>query len=662
MAKTKKKTKKPEVRKTQNSAAKPMATTSGRIPYKTIIVVIALLVLTYISFYPSLKNGLTNWDDPGYVTENPHIRDVNAPAAKYMFTHFIMSNYHPLTMLSLALDYQKAQLNPRRYHLVNVLFHLLNTLLVFFFIYKLSGKRLLVAAMVALLFGIHPMHVESVSWISSRKDVLFAFFYLLGMITYLSYLNKNKLKVMYYVFTFALFVLSALCKPAALTFPVVLLLLDFYHKRKFTAAYLLDKIPFFAISVLFGVLSVKAQSAGSAIALWNIMGIQYRFIFASYGFVSYIYKFLLPVNLSAFYPYPVPFPIATSLPIFYYIAPCIVLALFYLVWRSLKISRLYAFGFLFFLVNLVLVLQFISVGAAIMADRYSYLPFIGLAFVAAMELHRLYGSKNPSLTVVKYGASVLLLVVAIAFCTLTYQRTQIWKNNATLWTDVIDKYPDKAEIAYKNRGNYYAREVNQYEKAMQDYNSFIALSSKDPTIYSNRGNLFYLMKRYQESLKDYDTAIALDSTYADAWVNKGNTLMEIKKYDSAIICFNRGIQLDPNRITSYQSRAYCYESIGRNDEAIAEYTWAITKQPGFYNNYFYRAIAYFNKKQYKECIADFTKSIELKPDYGDAYYNRSQVFNILGDYKGALADAEKSQTYNHVVAAEYLNLLKSKIK
>ena len=590
MAKTKQKNKKPEVRKANKQPVKPNEPARARFNYKLIFIVVSILVVTYVAFYPSFKNNFTNWDDPGYVTENPHITHVKSADINYMFTHFIMSNYHPLTMLSLAMDYDKVQLAPRRYHVVNVLFHLLNTLLVFLFIYRLSGKRVLVASLVALLFGIHPMHVESVSWVSSRKDVLFAFFFLTGMITYLSYLTKNKLKGLYYSFTFVLFVLSALCKPAALTFPVVLLLLDFYHKRRFNFKYLLDKAPFFIVAIIFGIVSIKAQSEGSAISVWNIMGIQYRFLFASYGFASYIYKFLLPINLSAFYPYPVAFPIVKSLPFMFYVAPFIVLGLFVLVWRSLKISRLYAFGFLFFLVNLLLVLQFISVGAALMADRYSYLPFIGLAFVAAMELDRLYKSKKPSLQVVKYGSSVVLVVVGIAFTTLTFQRTRIWKNNITLWTDVIDQYPDKAEIAYKNRGNSYARELKIYDKALQDYNSFIAISANDPSIYSNRGNLFYLMNRFRESLNDYSKSISIDSNYVDAYVNKGNVYMEIKQYDSALIFYNKGIEMDPGRLTTYQSRGYCYEMTGRNEEAIKEYNMVISKNPDFFNVLIFKVI------------------------------------------------------------------------
>jgi len=258
MAKTNQKQKKPEARKASARPVKSFKTDKGKFNYRNIIIVIAILLVTYISFYPSIKNSFTNWDDPGYVTENPKITHLKSDGIEHFFSFsdFTVGNYHPLTMLSLALDYNSAKLSPARYHKVNVLFHLLNTFLVFLFIYRLSGKKIIVATIVAILFGIHPMHVESVSWVAGRKDVLFTFFFVAGLITYLRYLNKNKQKILFYFFTFILALLSLLCKPAAVTFPLVILLIDFYYKRKFDIKCLLEKIPFFIVSIIFGIISL----------------------------------------------------------------------------------------------------------------------------------------------------------------------------------------------------------------------------------------------------------------------------------------------------------------------------------------------------------------------------------------------------------------------
>jgi tetratricopeptide (TPR) repeat protein len=564
-------------------------------------------------------------------------------------------------MLSLAIDYDSAKLSPARYHEVNVLFHLLNTLLVFIFIYRLSGKKIMVAAIVATLFGIHPMHVESVSWISGRKDVLFTFFYVAGLITYLIYLKRNKQKILFYLFTFVLALLSLLCKPAAVTFPLVILLIDFYHKRKFDAKCLLEKIPFLILSIIFGIISIKAQEADAAITAWSTIPIPYRFLFASYSFITYIFKFLFPFNLSAFYPYPVTFPIKTMLPIIFYAAPVIVLGMFFLVYKSYKISRVYIFGFLFYLFNVALILQFVSVGSAIIADRYSYIPYIGLAFIAGMELDRLYKNKKPSLKSLKLITSIALIIIGIVFSVLTFQRTKVWKDNETLWTDVINKFPNRVEMAYKNRGDYYARELKLYDKALLDFNSYIAINPYDATIYSNRGNLYVQMNKFTESITDYSKSISLDSTYIDSYINRCITYMSMNKYDSAFLDINKAIKINPAYISGYQTRACCLENIGRSEEAIKDCDYAISKLPDDFLSYLYRGNALFNIKKYNEAVADFSKAIQLNPENADAYNNRSQTYNMLGDFKNALNDALKAQYMGYEMNQEYINTLKSKI-
>ncbi len=663
MAHPSKKNKTQATKRTSPSVQKLPQKSPRKLNYTLIFVVIGLLLLTYISFYPSLKNGFTNWDDPGYVTENENITHLNAPAVKNMFSHFMMSNYHPLTMLSLAMDYQAVKLDPARYHLVNVLLHLLNTLLVFLFIYKLSDKKILVAAIVALLFGIHPMHVESVSWVSSRKDVLFALFFLGGLVTYLNYVKSNKLKLLFYALTLILFVLSALSKPAAVTFPVVLLLIDYYQKRKFDWKSIAEKVPFFLIAIVFGILSIRAQSDASAISTWSVMGLPYRFLFASYGFMAYLFKFLIPIHLSAVYPYPVTFPITETLPIIFYITPALVLGIGFLLYKSLRISRLYVFGFLFYLVNVVLVLQFVSVGAVLMADRYAYLPYIGLAFIVAMELQRFYQSKslNPAiLKPLKMCVSAILVCAAVVFAVATFQRTKVWRNNERLWTDVINKYPLKAETAYLNRGNYYAREANQYEKAMQDYNTFISINTHNASVFSNRGNLFGLMKQYDKSLEDYQRALAIDSNFSDALVNSGTTYMTMRQYERALTFINRAIRINPNKLLSFQNRGFCNMSLGRNQEALKDLDYMISRMPDDFLNYFYRGITYYNSQKYQEALADFSKTIALNPSHGEAYSNRAQTYNKLGDFKNALNDALKAQSLKQAVNPDFINSLKAK--
>ena len=289
-------------------------------------------------------------------------------------------------MISLGIDYQLWGLNPFGYHLGNLIIHLINTLLVFFFVRQLAPKSLVfVPFFTALVFGIHPMHVESVAWISERKDVLYVLFFLLGLITYLKFLGNKSLKIFALVILF--FCLSLLSKAMAVVFPVVLLLIDWFKGRQWNIRVGMEKVPFFFLSLVFGVTAYQIQSGG-AIAEFDHFTFIDRMVFAAYGFCMYLVKAIVPVQLSAFYPYP--FVAGGAVPGYYYAMPIIAVLLLGGAVAVYKKSKAPLFGLGFYLVTVALVLQFISVGKAIMADRYTYLPYVGtvlydLLFRVSME-------------------------------------------------------------------------------------------------------------------------------------------------------------------------------------------------------------------------------------------------------------------------------------
>src|SRR5665213_494613 len=225
-----------------------------------------IVLITFITFIPAQKNNFTNWDDDQYILDKPHIAKPIVEAASYFFSNIYFSNYHPLTMILYAIEFHSAApvkglySDPAIYHDTSIFIHLLNVMMVFWFIFLLSGKRLEVAAIVALFFGIHPMHVESVAWIAELKDVLYTFFFIGGLISYYKYIsNKEKKSIMLILLTFVLFVLSGLSKPAATTFPLSMIVIDFYCRRKFTVWVWMEKVPFFIGAVIFGILTYKAQ-------------------------------------------------------------------------------------------------------------------------------------------------------------------------------------------------------------------------------------------------------------------------------------------------------------------------------------------------------------------------------------------------------------------
>jgi len=290
-----------------------------------------ILILSYIAFSGSLKNNFTNWDDKSYVVDNELLKQPIGDCVKYFFSTFHSGNYHPLTMIVYAMEYHSAKLNPEIYHAVNLFLHLMNVLLVFWFIYLLSGKKLEVAAIVSLFFGIHPMHVESVAWIAELKDVLYSFFFLGGLIAYCKFVSDagNKRGFLYIIVLF-LFILSCLSKPAAVVFPVVLLLIDYYMKRRFRFDVLIEKLPFFILAIGFGLINIKAQQ--SSISVVESHTVLQGFLFASFGMIDYILKLFLPINLSPLYPFPD--TNGGQLSMIYYLSPFIAILLFFLVFAN----------------------------------------------------------------------------------------------------------------------------------------------------------------------------------------------------------------------------------------------------------------------------------------------------------------------------------------
>ncbi len=623
------------------------------------LLLIALVITTFIVFFPSLNNNFTNWDDDRYVINNTMLAKPYMECAKYYFNNIFFNNYHPITMMVYAFEnhhssvIQGISTNPEMYHQVNLLFHLFNVLLVFFFIYFLSNKKIEVAFIAAMLFGIHPMHVESVAWVSELKDVLYSFFFLGGLITYFKYIGERELnypRLLLYIFTFFLFILAVLAKPAALIFVFILILLDYYTSRKTTMRSLVEKLPFLIVSIILSIVTYKAQIPDAArdVASFSLFN---RMLIGSYSLVAYLVKFIAPFNLSALHPYPIGRGNILNLSWGFYLAPIVVLAIVFGVYKSLKYSRDVVFGVLFFVINIVLVLQFITVGKALIAERYSYISYIGLFYLAGIVYSKIY--HHPKYLYGKYIAFVFI-VVGITFCYLSNARCKVWNNSETLWTDVLNQYPDNAE-AHKNRGAYLTNKSmydinagkNDFDKAFDDFNQAIRLNPDDAQLFIDRANVYSAKEQYMLALVDYSKAIQLDTADYSVYLNRGLCYSQMERYDSAFTDWQRvlkhyqnaGMQF-PQSEKLYQSRAFAYLKAGRFQDAVNDYSHLIELNniAPIPNTFFFRGIAYFKLKNYDAALADNTKAIAIDGNYREAYYNRAQVYFNLKKYQQSLDD------------------------
>lgn len=673
----------------KKAPGKPAATNNWY-PYG---MVAGILILTFWCYHYSLHNQFLNWDDGLYVFGNKYIRSFSADNLKMMLFHSITpSNYHPLTMVSLAVNYHFSQANPPMYYLTNISIHCVNVILVFllatalckriaFYSPNVAKHLLFIAGFCTLWFAVHPMHVESVSWISERKDVLYSFFYLSGLLTYLKYLdgigvtmpngtNMNRTSsilnpsfspVVWYIITFLLFFLSCLSKPMAVSFPLLLFTIDFLLKRKFDKKIVTEKILFFACSLFFGIIAYRIQKESGAVADFKSIPFTDRILFTFYGFNMYLIRLLLPIHLNAFCPYP-DFRAGVALPLLFYIMPVSTLLLwaapFYFKWKKQEnLYRITLFGLTFYFFNVIFILQFVSCGDAIIADRYTYTAYFGPVF-ALMYLASELISAIPRLT---YWVIGILTAISLVFAVLCEERTKVWHNPETFWTDVIAKSDMHSQLPYLNLGDYYISH-GAYEKAYPEYVLLPKIGMNDAGIYRNLAMIYGMRKQFDSCLYWFGRALQYDSTDASIYSNRAITYANLGKYELALKDFSKAYSLDTTKDLILSERAQMRSQVGRYADAAADYTILIRREPNEPSYYMDRGNALLNGGNAQASVQDYLHFLQLQPNNGTAMYNLSQAYNLLSDYKDALRYATKATQNNIQVPAEYMSKLQKEAR
>jgi len=614
----------------------------------------AVLAVTLVVYVPSLDNGFVNLDDTGYVTENIALAH---PTFHNMVLEPYQGNYHPLTMLTLAWNYSISKLHPGSYHVFNLILHVANTALVFLFIRALAGG-LWAPALTSLFFGIHPTHVESVAWISERKDVLYAFFYLAGLLLYLRYLDDKRWT--WLAATLGAFFLSAASKPAAVTFPFALLAIDAYRGRRFNASLFLEKAPHFLLALVVGVLTVKAQRAGGAVVSVEAWGPWQRILFAAYGTAMYWVKAALPFGLAVLYLLP---KRGAPLGPEFYVALAAVVILVPLAVFLFRRNRAVLFGLAFFFINIVLVLQFFTVGRALMADRYTYLPYIGLFFALTYWMDEGRSPFATQSSVKTWLAGGLLLLIPVCLVQ-TWQRANVWQDTGTLWSDVIQKYPGRHFDAYFLRGVYYHHEMGRADAAMADYNEALRINPNSPNALANKGTLLFDLGRTDSAFAFLDRALKIKPDIPGALNNRGAIRGQRGDIRGAIADFSAAIAAAPGFRDAYENRAVAYHMVGDQERAIADTRRALELDPQNPDNpALWDAIGQYEQAlhRYGEAVAAHGEAIR-RASYGDPritgfYFNRSLAALAMGDRAAALRDAQEAERLGATLPKGYLQKL-----
>lgn len=589
------------------------------------ILLATIIVATIGIYFQTLSFDFVNWDDDYYVTNNLQVSNPTMHNLALFFTQGNTANYHPITMLSLALNYAIGGENATGYHLFNLLFHLLNTILLYLWVKNLWPKQMYLPLIIASIFALHPMHVESVAWISSRKDVLFFFFYFLGLLSYHHFYRQKKTK--YFIYTLGFFILSTLSKPTAVIFPIHLLLVDYLLNRKISFRLLVEKIPFIMVSILIGLATIYVQTDAGAVNVDAYSFIE-RIQLASYAINLYVIKFFLPTHLSSFYPYPLlPFDTLVS------ISPFISIGVGGLLFWRFRLNRNMVFGVLFFLISVLLLIQLVTVGSTIISERYTYLAYVGLSISIYFIIEQLT-SKH-----LNFQGNTFLIIsslILLSFTWVSFNRIKIWKNGETLWTDAIDKFPQVAG-SWGGRGVYYRLE-KKYTKALKDLNQAVFLNPNEPMFYSNRGNIFFDLGKDDEALFDYNNCIRLDSTDENAYANRGAIFGRRGKYEQALNDLNTAIRISPNIMNTYMNRGIIYSQMNQRNLAKNDFKTCISLDPD--NDGIWNAIAVEHQHlgDFDSSIVVLNKAIAMNNSEGIYYFNRGISYRLLGNQVSAIKD------------------------
>lgn len=602
-----------------------------------------VLLATFAVFSPALKNDFVNWDDDINVTENANVAQLNGTSLKNMFTETVSGSYTPLTTLSFAIENKIFGMKAAVFHLNNLLLHLICTLLVFIFLRSL-GASLFVSFVATLLFGIHPMRVESVAWVTERKDVLYGAFYLLSMIFYLRY--RKSRKQLFFFLTLAAFVLALLSKIQAVSLPLSLILIDYYLDNKFSLKQVISKIPFFLLSLVVGLLGVYLLSRQGSLETNEAMPFLQRIFIGTYSLCVYLIKSYWPYEMSAIYPDP------EKINAVFYGSALALIALALLIYKYGRDRKEVVFGTLFFLVNIIFMLQIVGAGQAFLADRFTYIAYIGLFFLLAWALEFLFSGKTKTAVVV---CSILYFA---ALGIVTWNRTQVWKNSETLFTDVIRKYPD-ASMAHNNLGIYY-RDHQQDDRAVESYTRAIETNPQGYRSYTNRGEVYFEKGQTDKALTDMNMALKIKPGYSKALNNRAAIWGSMKKFNLAIDDLNKAISQDPGNLKALSNRSLAWYSMGKFDKASEDATSYLKLKPDDVDMLNQRGLCFDQMNRNQEALDDFTRAIQLRPASGIFVQNRSYVLAKTGDFKGALRDILKARDLGVKVNEAYVKMLQSR--
>ncbi len=588
------------------------------------LMVCLLLVAATLAVYMNVQSHEFVYDDEMYITDNPQVQmGLTRENVLWAFTTTDVANWHPLTWLSHMADCELYGLNPRGHHLTNLLFHAANAVLLFLVLHRMTAA-LWRSAFVAAIFALHPLHVESVAWVAERKDVLSTLFWVLTLWGYARYVEKPGRAR--YLLALSSFACGLMSKPMLVTLPFVLLLVDYWPLNRFSsppsdaraggrtagqAARLMglvrEKLPFFALSALSSIITVFAQQHGGAMAPLDMIPLKLRMANAAVSYLRYAGKMFWPQKLAVFY------PLSPALPAWQAVASAVLLVLLStLVVRSARKHPYLPVGWFWYLGTLVPVIGLVQVGVQSMADRYTYVPLIGLAILIAWGAADLAKKWRRQQTALAVAA-----VVIIAACmTGTWLQVRYWENGVALFTHALQVTADNSAAHY-NLAHAMA-DRGRLNEAIDHYSEAVRINPNYVLAHYNLGLALIRRGRLDEAVKHYAAALRIQPTDAKAHNNLGIALAIQGKTQEAVIHFLEAIRLQPNNFRAHYNLGYVLFGQRRPDEAISHYFAALRVNPDFAEAHYSLGIALAERGRISEAVTHFSEAVRLRPDYAVA--------------------------------------------
>lgn len=599
------------------------------------------LVAFNVAVYASVRNfEFVRFDDPDYVTGNAQVTSgVTWQGLKWALTTGHAANWHPLTWLSHMMDVQVFGVNAGAHHVTNLLFHIANTLLVFFVLRRMTGA-VWRSAFVAGLFAIHPLRVESVAWVSERKDVLSTFFWMLTLLAYTAYVRHPRARR--YVLVLLLFALGLLAKPMVVTLPFVLLLLDVWPLRRITLwrdgrgliaagdgpvamRLVREKIPLIAIAAVSSVVTVIVQRRGGAVGNLTTYPLVLRLENAVVNYVAYIGKTVWPARLSAFYPYrqSVSAWVVAG-------ATLLLIGATVAVARGARSRPYLLVGWLWYLGTLTPVIGVVQVGLQSMADRYTYVPLVGLFIIVAWGAADLAERWLPQRAVLPATAALVLGALAI----IARSQVETWRNSLALWQHAVDVTSDNAYAQY-NLGVVLVQ-AGRVDEGISRFREALRIDPTYPDVHIDLGNALNARGAFDEAVTEFATVVRLRPDYAEARIAYGNLLRSRGRNSDAIVQYREAARLNPALASAHNELGNALTSDGQFADAMAEYAEAVRLAPDFAEAHNNVGAALARAGKSEEAISEFLEALRLKPGDATFHYNAALMLEGVGRTREAI--------------------------